>query len=239
MPTSRNARCTRVLKRFADQFDIEYKLENLHIRGWKQDEYEIKFSKYWETYHLVHNTERGELEWVTHTFHQTLPRLSAICDRFEEMFEPYELEESFVRINEAVCDNDNIILKVKCAYSDKTHFPYPDDEDTLRSIIASLERENSKLKEKLDATNRYITIYNLDQETRNTPPPNVLNSLKKYREMARISHIEKNEKTECPVCMENILDANLFVTPCNHVLCTECSTRCKNKCPMCRNTLAL
>jgi len=241
MPTSRNARCTRNLKRFAGQYDIKYDFKDLRIRGWKHDRYEIKFPTNWEIHLFEYNRVRNEHEWYTHSQPQTVPDLDVICNKFKDTFYPCEIDGSYVRIHDTICDDTGILLQILCVYNDKTHYPYPDDEEALRSTIASLERENKLMNDKMSYLNGMVTIYKAEQEMRESPPSNLVASVKKYRELARTQYIDKHkdEPTECPVCMDNISDEDIFISPCNHVLCSDCSKRCKNSCPMCRNTLAL
>ena len=52
-----------------------------------------------------------------------------------------------------------------------------------------------------------------------------------------VGELQKNEKTECPICLEAVEDAVL--TPCAHCLCRECllaswSGSSSGACPICR-----
>ena len=42
---------------------------------------------------------------------------------------------------------------------------------------------------------------------------------------------------ECPVCYEQIPNNKVFTTPCQHVICSDCTKRCNNVCPMCRQDM--
>ena len=39
-------------------------------------------------------------------------------------------------------------------------------------------------------------------------------------------------------CYEDIESNDIFITPCNHHICNNCTTKCKNLCPMCRQDMS-
>jgi hypothetical protein len=56
---------------------------------------------------------------------------------------------------------------------------------------------------------------------------------------------ELNEKTECPICLEEVKTINVLKTNCNHKFCGECimkkleidRSKCAPNCPMCRTDI--
>lgn len=40
---------------------------------------------------------------------------------------------------------------------------------------------------------------------------------------------------ECPVCFEDLCDINVYMNPCEHMVCKPCAKKIKTLCPLCRS----
>jgi rubrerythrin len=58
-------------------------------------------------------------------------------------------------------------------------------------------------------------------------------SINEYREVFK--SLRELEKYTCSVCLEAMCD--MFLDPCGHTVCNECSARVDKKCPYCRGTI--
>lgn len=193
-------------------------------------------------------------------------KMSSIQDDFKEKFEPYEKKilsnmnsTSFTRIYEtAVILEDNInkiIYKILVVY-DKEHIPFP-EEINNDSRLEYLETRNQTLTSELthirQQTDRYVQhmrrrvnrALNERDDANRALSESGLQFLQKnakyadaYRNIIRKCYEELGKKFECPVCYENIEIKNIFITPCNHHICDECSNKCRNTCPMCRQEMS-
>ena len=192
--------------------------------------------------------------------------MSNIQNNFKEKFEPYEKKTlnnmnatSFTRIYEtAVILEDNInkiIYKILVVY-DKDHIPFP-EEINNDSRLEYLETRNQTLTSELmhirQQTDRYVqhmrrrvtrALHERDDANRALSDCG-LQFLQKnakyaesYRNIIRNCYKELNKKFECPVCYENIEIKNIFITPCNHHICINCSDKCRNTCPLCRQEMS-
>ena len=187
-------------------------------------------------------------------------------DEFKTKFEPHEKKTpngmnalSFLRIYETELkteeDMETVIYKIMVQY-DKEHIPFPEEID-IDARLEFLEKRNLTLNNELlhirHETERYVQFMrrraNRALRERNDANNAVtecgLHFLKQnakyadsYRNIIRKCYKELDKKFECPVCYENVEVKDIFITPCNHHICNNCTTKCKNTCPMCRQEMS-
>ena len=49
--------------------------------------------------------------------------------------------------------------------------------------------------------------------------------------------LHKTDKENCPVCYEELNGETMFIPNCVHFICSNCASKCKNMCPLCRAEL--
>lgn len=192
--------------------------------------------------------------------------MSNIQNEFKEKFESYEKKTlnnmnavSFTRIYETSVileeDIEKIIYKILVVY-DKDHIPFPEEIDN-DSRLEYLERRNTTLTTELSQIRRETDRYILYMRRRVNRALNERDNANKnlsesslhflqqnakyadaYRNIIRNCYKELNRNFECPVCYENIEIKNIFITPCNHHICMNCSDKCRNTCPLCRQEMS-
>ena len=185
---------------------------------------------------------------------------------FKIKFEPHEKKTtngmntlSFMRIYETDIRTDEgmetIVYKIMVEY-DKDHIPFSEEIDN-DARLEYLEKRNLTLTNELthirSETDRYIQCirrrmnraFRERDDANNAVVESGLLFLKQnakyadsYRNIIRKCYEELNKKFECPVCYEDIESNDIFITPCNHHICNNCTTKCKNLCPMCRQDMS-
>lgn len=60
-----------------------------------------------------------------------------------------------------------------------------------------------------------------------------------YQKMIRQYYQELNKKDDCPVCYEKLNGETMYIADCLHYICSDCASKCKNMCPLCRTSLKL
>ena len=190
-----------------------------------------------------------------------------IITKFKEKFEPHEKyiirshgkkTTSFMRIylsqDEDNDDNENLRFDVLVQYN-KKEIPFPEDID-MEQRVQKLERENESLRNKIRMAESVTQQYQMNMRSYNNRLKNqrddaieLINTchhafnvenqkyMNMYRNIINKQYLELNKTFECPVCYEKIANEKIFTTPCNHVLCIDCSNHCKNTCPMCRDNM--
>ena len=193
-------------------------------------------------------------------------QLQNIITKFKEKFEPYEKyitrsrgkkTTSFMRIYLDLDIREDIGLQkfdILVQYN-KKEIPFPENID-IEHRVQKLERENESLRNKIRMSESLTQQYIWDIRNRNIRLKNqrddaieLINTCKEsfnienqkymnmYRNIINKQYLELNKTFECPVCYEKIANEKVFTTPCNHVLCIDCSNHCKNTCPMCRDNM--
>jgi len=255
MTKSRNRRCIDAIRTLFDQYNIEYNLIKLDIPGYAIARYELTIPRIWESMEPKYNEDTKMLEWITHKNEQILPDVNVICAKFNETYEPFETQHSYLRIYSTEPNDDQVLFRMIVKYY-KNEIPFPEDIE-LRN--RQLESQNAILKNNINRYNNEIDQYisriqyenfmlhceAISAETRCKNQEKLVMTrcskiVESYRKIARELYIDSDrEKEDCPVCYEAIQNNDLFITPCNHILCTKCSSKCNNACPMCRDELGV
>ena len=187
-------------------------------------------------------------------------------DEFKTKFEPHEKKTpnnmntlSFLRIYETELkteeDMETVIYRLMVQY-DKEHVPFSEDID-IDARLEFLEKRNLTLNNELlhirNETERYVQhmrrrvnrALRERDDANHSVTQSGLHFMKQnakyadsYRDIIRKCYDEMGKKfEECPVCYEEIKNKDIFITPCNHHICNNCTTKCKNSCPMCRQEM--
>lgn len=243
-----------------------YELKKQTHRGWKVARYEIEIPEIWYTRSPRYDAQYRQLIWVANELTQTLPardHMDIILEKFKSKFEPFEKSikraygsrlTSFLRINDCVINDKSIKLYIMVQY-DKEHIPFPEIINTQQRLNR-LERENENMRNTIrdfrHQTERYISrikrinmrlIHERDDalsftegchQSFKTENDKYMNM---YRNIINEQYLELKKTFECPVCYDKIENDKIFTTPCNHVLCIDCTKQCKNKCPLCRDDM--
>jgi hypothetical protein len=248
MPKSRDHRCRRALNTFFDAYPYHFELEKLNVRGYVYARYEITASNEWFQTEPNYNAEDRSLTWNQVRQEQELPNAAKITEietQFHNTFQPYEKPHTSMRIHEVESNEDKVVFKIVVQYF-KSHIPFPEDEATLEQRIGQLERKNAELSHRLRNnelhTDTYVNYLNLNnnrlfKQLRISQAQYYSGFMNSYRAIIRKCYVETEKSFECPVCYENIANENIFVTPCEHVLCNWCASHCNDTCPMCRQEM--
>ena len=267
MPKTRDNRCKRVIKNFfSEQLPNYHFLDNkINTRGWKLARYEIHVPYSWEVKEPEYIPETRSLVWNITEHSQSLPNAEKITEiekNFKNKFECFEKKvhgrsTSFLRLYETNVHDEEVIFKLLVEY-DKSHIPFPENnQENLEERVEQLERNNRQLLDQLRVfrteTERYIGPLRrrLHRALRERDEANAFVStcenmfkmnnakyMESYRNILRNCYKTMNKKHECPICYDPIENKDVFTTPCNHIVCNDCSKRCKNTCPMCRQEMA-
>jgi hypothetical protein len=256
MPKTRDQRCTLAIRTFFDQYDLKYNLVNLNIRGYSAARYELLIPLKIDIIEPEYNLIESNLNWINRHIDQELPDANTVCSEFSTMFTPHETQFTFLRIHDTVLNEIGIMFKLMVQYY-KSDMPFPEDEITMIQRNSQLEHQNKILQNRLDVYDNEVGnyVHILQRQNARFHRKYIVNKREvaqcadlfldkyskitdSYRNLLRKCYIKLDISTEnCPVCYESIPNDNLFVTPCNHILCTECSSKCNNSCPLCRQEL--
>tara|TARA_B110000967_G_C18901231_1_gene575313 strand:- start:803 stop:1807 length:1005 start_codon:yes stop_codon:yes gene_type:complete len=180
---------------------------------------------------------------------------------YEKKIENADDSCTYTRIKELQKGDFNLTILIEVVYYN--HFlPFPKNTDmkTIISINDTLLEENDILKTVLNEFNhqtdlafnhlnsrvgrlrKKLTYCKIDQEQliykhKNEIKNNEENYQQKdekYQQIIQKYYKESNNKQDCPVCYEDINPDELYTPSCSHLICLNCSNRCKNTCPMCR-----
>lgn len=169
---------------------------------------------------------------------------------------------SYVRIYQSELEHDvdtgieTHVFRIMVMFY-KQEIPFPEIKTTnLEEVNKKLVRENKRLHNRVSSfevvlckrdAHSYRIIQRLRREL--TLAQDTLTAshasfrecndkyFKSYRTIINDLYKETKKEFECPVCYEDIKTENAFTTPCNHVMCNECSSKCSNNCPMCRQDM--
>ena len=264
MPRTRDQRCRRILNiYFNEQLkDINFDITKLDTRGWKIARYIVKIPSKWVVYKPQYNNETRTLSWVPITNIQELltdEKMKAIEQDFKSKFEPFEkkttsVSSSYLRIyDKKNTDNENEFHLI--VVYDKDHLPFDENIDIqqrnielerynqqLSDILSSYQKETDKYSKYLRA--QYLRVKRQRDEARDSLihcsilfKERSSNQLESYRKIIQKCYLEMKKEFECPVCYENIPNNKIFTTPCQHVICIDCTKQCGNVCPMCRQDM--
>ena len=265
MPRTRNERCKRILHDYFNEKlgNLYYDLTKLDTNGWKVARYTLKIPAQWNDWILNHNNETNILTWDENIKYQNIlsnEKMNEIYHQFKTMFEPYEKKTgstsiSYLRIHDFVTSENENTFHLIIVY-DKEYLPFPEDIN-LQQRCDYLERQNQNLSNTLinfrSETDAYVRRTRRKYQTLVAECTRLQNSLAQcsqlfeersatqlgqYRKIIQKMYLEMNKEFECPVCYERIENDNVFTTPCQHVICNECTKHCKNVCPMCRQSMA-
>ena len=260
MPKSRDQRCRRALHTFFDAYPFQFEIEKLNIRGYVYARYEITANKEW--FHTVphYNMEERCLIWNQVLQQQELPDAAKIAEieaNFRTTFRPYEKPNTSMRLHEVDANEEKVVFKIIVQYF-KSHVPFPEDEMSLEQRIGQLERKNEELIHRLSNYNIHTEAHIEFLINRNRRISDDLLSacyqleaykttfrqkydgfMNSYRNIIRKCYAEIGKTFECPVCYDEIANENIFITPCNHVVCNLCASQCKDTCPMCRQEMTM
>jgi hypothetical protein len=183
-----------------------------------------------------------------------------------ESHDQHERATSYIRMYDSYVEDDDVVLCMMVKYY-KDEIPFPEDSSEIalmhvkdpKDYIRLLKNENEQLHTRLAKKNHEIreknqTLMRLGRrnnqlliECREAHSyANVVHEIynnsnakymDNYRNIIQQLYSELNKTFECPVCYDIIPNEKTFTTPCNHVLCNDCSKHCKNKCPMCRQEM--
>ena len=267
MPRTRDQRCQRVINLFFNRQlpNTHFQLSKVDGRGWKIARYKVIISSSWFIRSPSYDHETRTLVWNNIEHNQELPdeeKIQHIVDEFSDHFKDFEKKErnillSFLCLHETEIEESKVTFNLIVQY-DKDHIPFPEnDNENMEARIEQLERNNEQLLDRLrlfrSETERYVGPMRrrLHRVLRERDEANMFIStcenvfkmnnskyMECYRNILRDCYKTMNKTHECPICYENIEYMNVFTTPCNHVMCNECSTKCKNVCPMCRQEMA-
>lgn len=267
MPQTKDQRCVNVLKNFFEKEEILndtwYELKKLTNRGWKTIQYEVCIPKVWYSRSpRVQNP--NTIVWVQDEFTQEIPTIdkyNEIINSFKETFEPFEKisfirkNNSYLRITNHEWNMEKIIFNITVQYSG-TYIPFSETIN-IEERLKKLERENQYLSDVVsnfrrrtdtcmnNLRRRLVKITNQRDEA-----ITIINScnkvfreenntyMKMYRSLINKQYNVLGKKFECPVCYEDINNDCAFTTPCGHVFCESCTSKCKNKCPICRQNMS-
>ena len=259
MPKSRDQRCRRALNTFFDAYPFHFELEKLNLKGYVYARYEITANKDWFQIEPNYNVEDRILTWNQVLQEQELPDAAKITEieaQFRDTFQPYETPHtSSTRLHEVEVKETKVVFKIIVQYF-KSQIPFPEDDATLEQRIGQLERKNEELQHRVRNYELHTKTY-VDYLSRNNnrlfeqirrSQAQLNNSrtefqqyysgfMNSYRTIIRKCYAETEKSFECPVCYENIENENIFVTPCEHVLCNGCASHCNDTCPMCRQKM--
>jgi len=169
---------------------------------------------------------------------------------------------SFVRIYQSELEHDvdtgieTHVFRIMVLFN-KQEIPFPENQTrNMEEVNNKLMRENRYLHNRF---NKYIRelgkreVYlqrklrrthdelTLAQDTLTASHASFRESNDKYfhsyRNIINDLYTETKKEFECPVCYETIKNEEAFTTPCNHVICNDCSGKCRNNCPMCRQEM--
>ena len=136
---------------------------------------------------------------------------------------------SLIKINEYLFDKVNVL------------------QDTLKAIhhetdIAMLHL-NSRIK-RLRKQVTYSKIHNIEKQQyydeRTTQyDERLLLQQNNYQKIIRQYYQELNKKDDCPVCYEELNGETMYIPSCLHYICSDCASKCKNACPLCRSEFNL
>jgi len=264
MPRSRDQRCRRVLNTFFDEHltNVYYVLEKLNVRGWKIARYVVTIPKEWSVSSPRYDHDTRSLTWINNTKTQVLPqneRVNEIEQLFKTKMEPYEkksggISSSYLRIHEKKLNDEKIEYHLIVIY-DKEHMPFAEEVD-LNQRIELLERNNDQMSRELrnyrNETEKYVGYMRrkLHRAIRDRDEANYAVStcsqlfekhnaehMENYRKIIRDCYVKLKKTFDCPVCYESIPNDKVFTTPCNHIICSDCTKQCRNSCPMCRQKM--
>jgi len=258
MPKSRDQRCRRALHTFFDAYPFYFEAEKLNLRGYVYARYEITVNKEWFHTEPVYNEEDRSLTWNQVLQQQELPDAAKIAEmeeNFRTTFQPYEKPHTSLKLHEIEANEEKVVFKIIVQYY-KSHIPFPEDEASLEQRVGQLERQNQELQRRLRNydvhTMTYIDFmsrmnHNLNREISDAHSrvdacktefqQNYAGFMNSYRTIIRKCYAETEKSFECPICYEDIANENIFVTPCDHVICNGCASHCKDTCPMCRQEM--
>lgn len=259
MPRSRDQRCQRVLNAFFGAYAFHYDLAKLNVRGYVYARYEITIPQQWTNTEPRYSREERALHWESIIKEQQLPDPVQIRNmelQFREKFQPYEKPNTSMRLYEVeTSENDKVVFKIMVHYF-KSYIPFPEDDHTLEQRIGQLERLNDDLQYRIQhfeqESEQYVNIIRRrnqrlarDVDTANNAVmhcKSIFNEhytkfMTSYRTILKKCYAEMGKTYECPVCYENIPNESMFVTPCNHILCEPCASKCNDTCPMCRQEM--
>ena len=267
MPKTRDQRCQRVINLFFNRQlpNTHFQLFKVEGRGWKIARYNIVVCSSWYIRSPSYNHETRTLVWNNIENNQELPdeeKIQNIATEFSNHFKDYEKKNnrvllSFLCLHDTKREEDKVTFKLIVQY-DKDHIPFPEnDGENLEARIEQLERNNEQLLDRLrlfrSETERYVGPMRrrLHRVIRERDEANMFIStcegvfkmnnakyMECYRNILRDCYATMNKEHECPICYNSIENKNVFTTPCNHIVCNDCSKRCKNTCPMCRQEMA-
>ena len=266
MPRTRDQRCKRILNVYFNQQlkDINFDITKLDTRGWKIARYMVKIPSTWVVYKPQYNNETRTLSWVPNTNNQELltdEKMDEIQQDFKNKFEPYEkksdttsLSTSYLRIHDKKTTENENEFHLIVVY-DKDYLPFNENID-IKYRNEQLERRNEQLTNQLNMfrketeqyskymRNQYFRIMHQRDEARDSLlqcsilfKERSSKQLESYRKIIRKCYSEMKKEFECPVCYEQIPNNKVFTTPCQHVICSDCTKRCNNVCPMCRQDM--
>lgn len=264
MPRTRDQRCRRVLNVFFEKQlqNVHFVLEKMNVRGWKIGRYLLSIPKQWTVTNPIYDRETRSLIWNNTTKTQVLPNTEKVLEveqNFKIHFEPSEKNNgttniSYLRIHETKLSDEKVEYHLIVVY-DKEYVPFPEEID-LNQRIEQLERSNEQMTKQLyeyrHETEKYIgymrrKLHRLIRERDEANyavttcsqlfKKNNADYMENYRKIIRECYLELKKNFECPICYESIPNENVFITPCNHVICSECTKRCQNNCPLCRQEM--
>jgi hypothetical protein len=169
---------------------------------------------------------------------------------------------SYVRIYQNEIEHDvdtgieTYVFRIRVMFY-KQEIPFPEFQPTnIEDINKKLVINNRRLQEQLNIFHREVGTrdYNIHRRMMSlhrqlTEAHDDLNyyqsfqnsnnnkHFQSYRKIINDLYKEIKKEFECPVCYEAIKTEDAFTTPCNHVICNECSSKCSNICPMCRQDM--
>jgi len=172
---------------------------------------------------------------------------------------------TYMKIQDILKD-DNITITIEVSYY--KHFrPFPNSNDThvlmktneylfdkvnaLQDTLQAIHHEtdiamlhfNSRIK-RLRKQLTYSKVHNIEKqqyydERTKQYDERLLLQQNNYQKIIRQYYQELNKKDNCPVCYEELNGETMYIPSCLHYICSDCATKCKNACPLCRSEFNL
>jgi len=254
MPTvySRNEKFTLCMEEYISMYDaylksedpsftpdLFWKLRTVEKDGYNIITYYLDISRTYTAYIVDTPYELDGIEYPAGpVIKVNQHNIDGFKEHFNNYFGDYEqidengVSQANVQLYESNEINGDVIRhKILVTYSNSYLLPFPIPHQCLSLYEVILLKEINKLTERCD---KYKFRENkLKKKIINMREIGQINSERAAQTINRLySNIDTN--AECPVCYEEIKKDKLVVPACCHFICSDCSERWNNGCPMCR-----
>jgi len=184
---------------------------------------------------------------------------------YEKKSKNKEIPHTYMKIQN-ISKDDNISISITIEVSYYQHFrPFPNCNDTntliktneylfdkvnnLQDILNTIHHETDMailhLNSRIKRLRKQVTYSKIHSIEKQRYYDKLFEKYKEkyqmqennYQKIIRQYYQELHKTDSCPVCYEELNGETMFIPNCVHFICSNCASKCKNMCPLCRAEL--